>query len=438
MTPYVSTIFKTPQEFEEWIKNTKNTLTGEKVNEWNSKGCLLDVKNGKLQLLSLNRDVLAEVEMDNGDGVTLVRDEETGAITVKGIKDNNYGSVYDLWVGSKAAFNALSIKKTDTIYVIEDDDTLEEIYSRLAELEAWKTSTDELVKGLGEAVIFLDEWHDKLLSGEVKIKSAESADYAENAGTAQNAYKDNLGNNIRNKYLYLGGAGDNGAYKIMNKSFDINTLNTAESCGMYIFHFAALQAGGGKNFPKDLDVNEVTAAILTVEADLEQTSGYCSIYHTLKVSVYEKGHDKLQIYYRVFHNANDTGWDEWKRFISAAEVEQKLEEVKLRDTNGIIVDDENKTIDMQIGSIVTVADTTEKEINNNLYIGDVIDFNDERVLVTWRSAETKPMSGRICEILKWSGSGGLYKLLGTWVLCGEAGQYRGNSGINVFIARRIS
>lgn len=158
MKPYVSTIFKSAQEFEDWIrgqeqtnKDILDTISEEKIAEWNAKGCNLAFENGKVQLLALNGDVLAEVTAVNSDEQTIFRDETTGAITVKGIKDINGGRVFNLWVGTTKAFEALLVQETDTIYIKTDDTTIDDLFAELtslresvAELNEWKTGiTDE-------------------------------------------------------------------------------------------------------------------------------------------------------------------------------------------------------------------------------------------------------------------------------------------------------
>lgn len=171
MKPYVSTLFKTPQEFEEWIqynnhenKEALDTITAKKIDEWDKKGCNLafDKNNGKIKLLAANGEVLATVDAVKCDEETVIRDEATGAITVKGIKDSNSGKTFNLWVGTTEAYKAIALIDPNTIYCFTDDTTLDEILETLADLN--------------ERTAALEDWQFRINVGTLRVPKASDTE----------------------------------------------------------------------------------------------------------------------------------------------------------------------------------------------------------------------------------------------------------------------
>lgn len=133
MEQSVCTVFATPAEFEEWVKkvkqlsDTENFDAVKEISEtdktaWDNKGCMLSVsEDGKLNLLCSNGNVLCSVDICHSDGRTVTRDESNGALTVKGFKAQNSESTFDVWVGTKQAYKALTAKDwSKRIYIITD------------------------------------------------------------------------------------------------------------------------------------------------------------------------------------------------------------------------------------------------------------------------------------------------------------------------------
>lgn len=187
MSNFVSTLFSTPEEFEAWLKNGEHTnkealdcLTLQRENEWDKKGCLLDVKDGKLQLLCKDRNVLAEIDICKADGETVIRDMVTGAITVKGIKDKNSGKTFSVWIGTTDAFKKLLVKDPTTVYFFTDDTTLDDIE---AEFDAIRQEFTEAIDAA------ISDLKGEMSMGGIVPLTAESAN---SAGKAQRDWQNNV------------------------------------------------------------------------------------------------------------------------------------------------------------------------------------------------------------------------------------------------------
>lgn len=173
MANYTSTIFATPQEFEEFLNKSKQltdeekrfealkALTPELEAEWNGKAYnMCCTENGKMQLLCKDGNVLAEIDVCHADDDTLVRDSSTGKMTVQGIKDCNSLETYTMWFGTEDEFNAITVKDSKTIYIYTTNFE-DEVRSALA----------------------------KIVSGATVVAKATHAVNAENAENAENATK---------------------------------------------------------------------------------------------------------------------------------------------------------------------------------------------------------------------------------------------------------
>ena len=144
MAVYLSKTFATPEEFEAWIKanehgnkNFLDNLCEQDKERWDNKACKMTVKDGKLQLLCENDNVLAETSYYQPDGDTACCDNGDGTITVKGIKNANApdGKKFRVWVGTTAEYNAIRVKDPCTLYWLTDDTTYEEFAQRLFDAE---------------------------------------------------------------------------------------------------------------------------------------------------------------------------------------------------------------------------------------------------------------------------------------------------------------
>lgn len=152
MATYISTQFSTAEEFENWIrmnehanKDFLDNLCEEDKKAWDNKACNIRVKDGKLQLLCANGNVLAEADYYAPDESTVCCDGN-GAVKVKGIANANEpdGRNFRLWVGTWAEYNAIRVKDDKTLYLVSDDTTIDEIIYAINEInenfEAFKTA----------------------------------------------------------------------------------------------------------------------------------------------------------------------------------------------------------------------------------------------------------------------------------------------------------
>ena len=89
-----------------------------------------------------------------------IGDIDAGFITT--IKEQNGGEGLRFWVGTMAAYNALTEKSADILYIVTDDTTLNDIEVFIEDI---KTTLDNIVEG------------------EVKVPKANQATYAEYAST---------------------------------------------------------------------------------------------------------------------------------------------------------------------------------------------------------------------------------------------------------------
>lgn len=137
---YVSQKFATPQEFEEWLNENEHTnkevldeVTPDKVGEWDTKACQIAIADGKIQLKCKDGNVIAEAPLSNAvDGSTIGC--PSGCLIVTGVKNQN-GGIVKLWLGTTAAYDAITVKDTNnTIYVKTDDNTIATINSAIQKL----------------------------------------------------------------------------------------------------------------------------------------------------------------------------------------------------------------------------------------------------------------------------------------------------------------
>jgi len=174
----------------------------QKEQEWDKKGCKICVKDGKLQLLCKDDDVLAEAEICGADGDTIERDPATGAICVKGLKERNSGNTFSMWIGTQAEYDAITRKNPNTFYWITDDPVLDEINAEFAALdkkiEANKTELDkkistnasgiaenkEAIEGNKTAIAGNKSDIDKIKNGETVVPKALNATNAGHANSA--------------------------------------------------------------------------------------------------------------------------------------------------------------------------------------------------------------------------------------------------------------
>lgn len=60
-----------------------------------------------------------------------VAPDGNGNVGVNGLKEVNNGSTYKMWVGTKAEYDAISVKNANTLYWLTDDDTYGEIMDEI-------------------------------------------------------------------------------------------------------------------------------------------------------------------------------------------------------------------------------------------------------------------------------------------------------------------
>ena len=161
MGVYLSKTFATPEEFEAWIKANEHknksfldNICEQDKQRWDTKACRMTVKDGKLQLLCEQGNVLAEANYYQPDNDTVSCDG-TGTLCIHGIKNANDpdGKKFRIWVGTQAEYNAIRVKDPKTLYFITDETTLDDIVLSIS----------------------------NIIDGTTKVKNAENAENAENA-----------------------------------------------------------------------------------------------------------------------------------------------------------------------------------------------------------------------------------------------------------------
>lgn len=128
MSSYTSTVFATPQEFEEHLKKAEVLVEEQTFNALkkvpdeevglDTKVCKAQLVGSKIQLLCVNNIVRCEIDLADyikADGNTLERDE-TGALICKGIKDQNSLKTYSVWFGTEEQYKNITAKTPKTIY----------------------------------------------------------------------------------------------------------------------------------------------------------------------------------------------------------------------------------------------------------------------------------------------------------------------------------
>ena len=125
-----------------------------------------------------------------------------------------------------------------------------------------------------------------------------------------------------NQMGFLSGVTEDDPRYINSSDFNIDTLCTSANAGVYTIGTVAMFATK-EQLPSELDVNDATSLMLTVEADFDDSTNHIqAIYQTIKASRFSEGHDVFQVYCRVYHSTGNYGvWDSWKRFVSAGELD---------------------------------------------------------------------------------------------------------------------
>lgn len=82
----------------------------------------LTVKDGKLQLVTLNGAILSEVDYQKPDGKTIYRDSTTGEITAIGVKSID-GTNLTFFVGTQKLYDSLTDKQKENLFALITDDT---------------------------------------------------------------------------------------------------------------------------------------------------------------------------------------------------------------------------------------------------------------------------------------------------------------------------
>lgn len=92
------------------------------------------------------------------------------------IKEMNAGALVQLWIGTQAEFEALSEKKEDTLYILSDDPTVNDIESSISSLE-------QSVSDVGHNNTYLNEMYNRIINGQVSVYRAKYASSNTSKGT---------------------------------------------------------------------------------------------------------------------------------------------------------------------------------------------------------------------------------------------------------------
>ena len=92
------------------------------------------------------------------------------------IKEMNAGALVQLWIGTQAEFEALSEKQDDTLYILSDDPTVNEIESSISSLE-------QSVNDIGQNNTYLNEMYNRIINGQQAVYRAKYASSDTSKGT---------------------------------------------------------------------------------------------------------------------------------------------------------------------------------------------------------------------------------------------------------------
>ena len=223
MSVYISKQFSSPEEFEAWVvaqghsnKDFLDQLCEKDKENWDKKACKMTVKDGKLQLLCEDGNVLAETNYYQPDGDTVCCDGKDGKLSIKGIQNANdpNGKKFRVWVGTQAEYNAIRVKDPRTMYYITDENVLDDILSGVIKVGHAKnadkaTSADHAASATeakragsaGSATNAQNAINAQNAESATNAKNAESATNAKNADKATSAENDSEGNKISESYL---------------------------------------------------------------------------------------------------------------------------------------------------------------------------------------------------------------------------------------------
>lgn len=351
MAVYLSKQFSTPEEFEAWIKENEHgnksfldKLCEEDKQKWDNKACKMTVKDGKLQLLCENGNVLAEADYYKPDNDTACCDEK-GKISIKGFKEVNSGGTFKMWVGTQAEYDAIRVKNSKTYYWITDDTTLDDIFAELLALKEKLDGIESGEFGTGHAATADEATHAESADEAAYAKNADNATYADRAGVAAEAtHATNADNAAKATKATSAEYATSAASATRAESANDSTKATQDSDGSVIKdtygNFAKGWSSGGMSYPSlssagtyqvrvKVDYNSfnfVTSAVVYWDGESQTiinlpimrkaTETYATIYY-FRLIISADGSTHVQYFSSDERNGGITDWTEIDYFNSS-------------------------------------------------------------------------------------------------------------------------
>ncbi len=201
------------KELTDLVRETKETLdaaqstaenvsvaienANEAANQARASVCYVKkTPDGKLQILDADRNVIDTVDVCYMDNDTIYR-YDNGVIRVEGIKELNSEKTLRMWIGTHAEYKALAEVDEFTLYMITNDDSYDDIISRLDELDGSLDSLGGYLENLeetldhriGEVDARVSNQRTALLNGNLVPKNATTADTAVDFSPLHGAWK---------------------------------------------------------------------------------------------------------------------------------------------------------------------------------------------------------------------------------------------------------
>ena len=320
---HILTDFSCCEDFENFLfaqnhanRELLDTLTQSMVDDWNGKACNIAIMGGNLCLLDKDGKNLAAVPMLVQDGDTITRDPLTGKITCIKVKVMGLDKPVNMWMGSRAQYEALKNKSpADTVYFFTDI-SLYDVHKTLDTVSSWVTNVSAgnvavpKAKHAEEAdkaseANYTTNANYASIAGTASIAwdatHATNADNATNAQNAENAKNSTYATNAQNAVTAASAAQlvNNGTVfsrkSVWNGSKAISAgsyadLVTTEAVnGRYII----VEADSCRTLPLRFDTSKYTSIERLVEGM------YMSVYmdntNNKKVRVYNKGSSELTV-----------------------------------------------------------------------------------------------------------------------------------------------
>lgn len=327
------------------------------------------------------------------------------------IKNVEYGVIkpYDIKTCTTASLENMTEPLSDSVYIITDDTTVEDIAN-------WKAGVE---------------------TGKTAVPKAETAD---------KAIMDSEGVWIRDSYYCLG----TGSRKLNGDGVlhPINNLNAVIHGGVY--YIDCKYKDQMSNLPNEVSMGNVDYARLIVEAtDQEDSEGNTNTHIRQTIHCHMTSSDNSLAEFTTTMRAGTIDvngnrvWTPWDSMLMTSKATELTVSRAIGDEKGnniaenysqksqFIINKTNKTVTASIGSICTLWCKSSDVYDKIVQLGS--NFTSNSLYIAYNTTLDK-----LDSFANTIQSGNQYTLVGTWKLCGLSGTYNtGTTDGNLYIIQRV-